>query len=758
MKGTLILITIVLFMFSAVPVIQAGTCSGAYNDNTVWWGALGHNTFDTTYRSPFGAVKTDQSTVTLRFRTCHSDVTGVRVRVWDDKTDQETWYTMSFDYNYWDDPVHDDLDFWKLDLPIPTYPTILYYMFEIKDGSDTDYYIDDDIKFYGGGWGTVSDNWDDSKSFQLTVYDKDFVVPEWLKGAVIYQIFPDRFRNGDTTNDPVHGTDYIYGDNVNFLSWEETLCDPRNIVSPTCQDEWGNVFYGGDLQGVIDKLDYLEDLGVTAIYLNPIFKAPSNHLYDTQDYKAIDPYFGTLSTFQSLATQAEAKGIKLILDGVFNHTSSDSPYFDSDKRWNSSLSLLPEAQWGTNDGSGACESISSPYRSWYTFTGPGSDPDCLICIGGCYYKWGIFGTLPKLNAANSGVRDMVYDDGTNSVARYWVNQGADGWRFDVGDEIDPGLTHDPNNTFWEGFRTAVKAQNSNAIMLGEVWGDVSPLLLGNEWDSVMNYRFRSAMLDWMFNDCSGNGCGSYNGFDKYFQDNDNNMNSAGGEINYITESQFDLRLKSIQEDYPPQSWKAMMNLMGSHDTNRILWLLKKISNDSASDAIAKLKFLSIFQYTYVGAPTVYYGTEAGLAPAAVWDTMWSKWEDDPYNRAVYPWSDKGPYDDSRTANTTLISHYEDLGTIHNTYSVFKTGDYQTLHTDDTNRIFVFRRYNASSDAVVIMNRHNTSSKNVTIDVSSFLSNGTTLTDVLNSGTYTVSNGNLTVNNISNLWGVVLVKN
>ncbi|MCP4150632.1 MAG: hypothetical protein GY757_22995 [bacterium] len=756
MRGLFVIITI-LFVFVSTTHIEAGTCTCAGQDNNIFWDALGHDTFDTTYRSPFGAVKTDQGTVTLRFRTCHYDVNSVRVRVWDDATNQERWYTMSFDYNSWDDPTHDDLDFWKLELPIPTYPTILYYFFEVKDGTDTDYYIDDDIKFYGGGWGMAVDNWDDSQSFQLTVYDKNFIVPEWLKGAVIYQIFPDRFRNGNTSNDPVTGTDYIYGDNAHTLAWEETLCDPRDIVAPKCENEWGNVFYGGDLQGVIDKLDYLENLGVTAIYLNPIFKAPSNHLYDTQDYMEIDSYFGTLATFQTLATQAGTRGIKLILDGVFNHTSSDSKYFDSDKRWDSNGDLLPENNWGTNDGSGACESTSSPYRSWFTFTGSGSDPDCQICIGGCYNKWGIFGTLPKLNAWNTGVRNLVYANGTNSVANYWVNQGAAGWRFDVGDEIDSGLTHDPTNTFWEGFRTAVKAQNSNAVMLGEVWGDVSPLLLGNEWDSVMNYRFRSAVLDWMFNNCSGNGCGSYDWIRKYFEDNDNNSSSSGGAIDYITETQFDLRLKSIQEDYPPQSWKAMMNLLGSHDTNRILFLLKKISNDSASDAINKLKFLAIFQYTYVGAPTVYYGDEAGLASEAVWDTMWSKWEDDPYNRAVYPWSDMGPYDDGRTVNQGLLSHYTTLGTIHNNYSVLKTGDYETLLTDDTNRIFAFRRYSGTSNAVVILNRDNNSSHSVTVNVGTFLSNGTTLTDALNGGNYTVSNGTITISNLSSLWGAVLIK-
>ncbi len=737
------------FLLAPRPAM-ADQCTGASNDNNVWWGGLGHDSFDSTYRSTFGAVTTSQGNVHIRFRTCQGDVTGVRLRVWNDRDNTESWYNLSWEYNDNSDPAIGPADFWGVDLPIPTTPTILYYFFEVTDGSDTDYYVDDDVKFYGGGWGEAVDNWDDTRSYQVTVYDPNFTTPSWMKNAVVYQIFPDRFRNGDTYNDPTTGGDWIYGDHaIEHASWTDPPCDPRasdggDGTGPCEQDLWSVDFFGGDLAGITEKINsgYFTDLGVTALYLNPIFRSPSNHLYDTQDYLSIDPYFGDLPDFQNLISAANTKGIKVILDGVFNHTSSDSPYFDRYSRWDSSGNLTSPSGPDGDDDSGACESGSSAYYDWYFFPdqgNPGKDDGTVVyCANGAgdanqtYEAWYGYSSLPKLNNANSGVRNLIYSNGTSSVGPYWISQGASGWRLDVAGDIDPNPTSDPSNDFWEGFRSAVKGQNSNAVILGEEWGDASGWLLGGEWDSAMNYRLRSAILSWLA--------------DKSFSDNDSNSSSASGPISPISITQFDNRIRSIQEDYPPPAWYAMMNLLGSHDTNRILFLLKKSSDPESADmAKAKLKLATIFLFTYPGAPTIYYGDEVGLAPDGVWDG--TTWQDDPYNRATYPWSDKGGSPD-----TDLYNHYKKLAAIRNSHAAYRTGGFETLLVDDTNHTYAYVRTVSGGAGLVILNR-DTSAHTVTVDVHEYFNDGAVLADLLNGASYTVAGGNVSVP-VNALWGAV----
>ncbi len=739
--------------------LKVDTTSGGCNsadqfDNNVYWNGLGHNSFDTYYRSTFGAVTTVQGTVTLRFRTCMDDVSSVpQIRLYNDRTNGDTTTALTFD-GHGADASLGGVTYWRTTVSIPSSATILYYVFNATDGTATAWYRDDDPKFYGGGWGTGESAQQTAydNSYQLTVYDSTFTTPSWLRNAIIYQILPDRFRNGSKANDPVQAGDWIYGQTVRKLAWNVDLCDPRG---GTCPNEYSNQFYGGDLQGLIDELDTLQRLGVTTVYLNPIFQAPSNHLYDTQDYLTVDPYFGNLTTFQTLNTQAEARGIKLILDGVFNHTSSDSKYFDRYNRWDASGNLTSPGGPGTNDLSGACEATSSSWRSWFTFvagTGKCYDgtPGNLSLT---YWDWAGYDSLPKLVSSLTAVRNYIYASGTGSVARYWLNQGGDGWRFDVGGDVDPGTATGDSNGYWAGYRTAARTQYSDAGLLGEEWGDASAWLVGDQWDSVMNYRFRSAVLSWLFDSCSGNGCTG----GTVFQENDSNSSSSSGSISYITPTQLDLRLKSIREDYPPAAWSAMMNLMGSHDTNRVRFLLKKISGDNAATALIKWKLAGVLAFTYPGAPTLYYGDEAGLAPDGVWDGTW--WQDDPYNRAPYPWADEG-----RTPDTTLQEHFRKLAVLRGQYSVLRTGELTTLLTDDTNKVYAYSRTTGTTDLAVVALNRDSAAHTASVSGLNSAFNGTVLYDVLNcSGSpvscaaYTVTGGGISNIPVAPLWGAVLVE-
>ncbi|MBE9506780.1 MAG: hypothetical protein IMY86_01915, partial [Chloroflexi bacterium] len=371
------------------------------HDDNVWWDGLGHDSRDDLYRVPWGAVTTG-TPVMLRFRTFQGDVTGVTLRVWSTAAEAQTLYPMELVATT-DDPPY-GYDYWQATIPAQDEPTILWYRFIVRDGSDEDFYEDDDL--FDGGWGTPYDDSPDS-SFQIDVYEPDFETPDWMKNAVVYQIFPDRFNNGRRWSDPRPSDPTVYENPVIKQSWNKDLPEGycRAYEGVTCDEEpMGRDFFGGDLRGVIRKLDYLEDLGVTAIYFNPIFKAPSNHLYDTTNYYRIDPYFGTIGDYVRLVRQARKRGIHVILDGVFNHTSSDSLYFDRYSRYRTL---------------GAYESQDSPFYDWYTFNEWPDD----------YNSWWGFDSLPVLTEIQE-VRDFVY--GRNrSVARWWLKLGAAGWRLDV---------------------------------------------------------------------------------------------------------------------------------------------------------------------------------------------------------------------------------------------------------------------------------------------------------------------------------------
>jgi glycosidase len=743
--------------------------SATTGDNNIYWSGLLHDSFSTNYRSPIGPVTSAQGTVTLRFRTCQNDVTAANIRVWNDRTNTQTITPLTAGSNA-TEPGVGNVTYWSVNLPIPTDPTILYYVFSATDGSSTAYYRDDDPKFYGGGYGTAEGTQSVAygSSYQLTVYDPAFSVPAWMQRGVVYQIFPERFRDGNPANDPAAGR-FSYGGAAIARSfqanWNYTLCDPRNTYIPWCPNQYGDNFYGGDLAGITAKISdgYFTRLGVTVLYLNPIFRSPSNHKYDTANYLEIDPDFGTLADFQALVAAADAHGIRIILDGVFNHVSSDSTYFDFYRRYDSA-GHLTSAGVGTDDNSGACESPASPYRNWFyipdSLGSPATGPSDRCAADDAspwsltYSAWYGYGSLPKLQANSAAVRNLIWNNGTNSVGPYWVNQGADGWRFDVGGDVDPGVTNDPANDYWEGFRSAVRSVNNQTLTLGEEWGDASAWLLGNEWDSVMNYRFRSTVLSWLFTGCSGNGCTGGTAF----EDNDSNAGSSSGTIAYISPSQFNARLRSIQEDYPPMAFKAMMNLAGSHDTNRLRFLLKKINNDNDSAAAQRMKEWWLFAFTYAGTPTLYYGDEVGINHDGVWAN--SKWEDDPYNRIPFPWTDTpGSYSPD---TTNLLPFARQMASIRHSYRALQDGDVQHgLIVDDANQLYGFARTNGAQTALIALNRSGSAHAATFSGLNAApynLADGTLLVNALNlsAGTYAVSGGSVTVN-VSSSWGVILLE-
>lgn len=705
---------------------------GAIDDN-VLWDDLFHDSRDPLYRTPSGPV-TAGTPVVLRFRSASNDLTAARVRVWDDRNNVQLSYTMT------KVATESPYDYWEVTLP-STLPTIFWYRFIAQDGTAVAYYEDDAARLGGAGqaYGTSQD-----RSWQLTVYDPAFTTPDWVKNAVVYQIFPDRFRDGTPGNNPSDGT-FFYDEPGGTVtrslttSWNTPICDPRSAGS--CAGTYSRNFYGGDLQGIIDKLDYLKALGVTAIYLNPVFKSPSNHKYDTSDYGEIDPGFGDLATFQALATEAHNRGMHLILDGVFNHSSSDSSYFDRYSRYATT---------------GACESIASPFRAWYFFSGTGP------CAGQGYTSWFGYDSLPKLNSSSSAVRDLIFAGGSPSpssaIARYWLAQGADGWRLDVGGDVDPGLTNDPANDYWEDFRTAVRAEKPGAYITGEEWGNASPWVLGNEWDAVMNYQLSSALLSFWR--------------DTTFTDNDHNAGTSAGPLAPLTPSQLDERLRNLEERYPAESLQAMMNLLGSHDTNRALYLLDENAgvgnptlyqnaNYDWSGAIQRLKGVALLQMTLPGAPTIYYGDEVGLAgPPA---SSSGQWEDDPYNRQPYPWLDQSgtpfyTHLQLQASQDAIADYYKLLTGARNGHAALRTGDLRTLKIDDANKVYAYGRKLADdSDAAVILVNRTTSAQDITVDLGGYLPNGAVFEDVLNgNASYTVSGGQLTVSAVRAMNGALLV--
>jgi glycosidase len=677
------------------------------HDNNVEYAGLGHNSQDTLYRTPGGAVPAG-TTVTLRFRTYHNDVTGVRARLFDTAAGAQSFKDMSLvasDVSCYDpSQPAETCDFWQTTVSPPV-PTTLYYRFIVRDGTSTAYYADD--SWQDGGWGTPTPNEIDN-SYPITVYDPTFTPITWMKNAVIYQIFPDRFLNGRHNND-AGGSEIRYGyppsplDKIQVKSWgslPEGYCvNYVNPATPCTEGPRGRDYFGGDLKGVDQQLDYLKSLGVTVLYLNPIFDAASNHGYDTRDYLQINPLFGTQKDWDNLQKHATQLGMHIILDGVFNHVSSDSPYFD---RYHHYAAV------------GACESVNSPYRSWFTFTpkanGPCAGPGGSNTMD--YSSWFGFDTLPVLNKNVQAVRDLIYA-GPNSVARTWLQRGAAGWRLDV--MSDPSFP----DQYWQQFRAAVKSVKSDAPIICECWmrGDVLPKVHGDTADTTMNYRFRNAVTGFL---------GTVD--NKGFHDDGASLEPP---------SRFALKMSSLREDYPDATYQTAMNLVDSHDTERILWSLtpgpsnrESREFNAANLAIGKARqrLASLIQFTVPGAPTIYYGDEVGMTGAT-----------DPDDRRTFPWNPDG----TPGGDASIRAYYTKLAAIRAANQVLRDGTLKFLLTDDTDNTLAYAMRTGGELAIIAVNRNETP-QTLTIPLAGYLPDGVTFTDALNGGTAQSSGGFLTI--------------
>ncbi len=438
----------------------------------------------------------------------------------------------------------------------------------------------------------------------------DYTVPAWARDAVYYYIFPERFRNGDPRNDPKPGVDKFHDKTVEFhQDWNERPYVPHS--GDGSDDEYSNDFFGGDIAGIIEKLDYIKSVGANTLYITPLFTAASNHKYDTADWKHIDPHFGSNDDFSRLCAEAARRGIRVLPDASLNHTGADSIYFD---------------RYGTRGGQGAFSNgkinPASPYASWYTFDATQSEPDKQ------FKGWVGVLDLPELNKRSQSYRDFAYR-APDSVMKMWLDRGAAGWRMDVA----PWVPDD----FWREWRAEIKRKKPDALTVSETWFDASKFFLGDEFDSTMNYIFRSAVLD-------------------YANDGDATLMVANLEL--------------MREAYPPQSFAALMNLLSTHDTARSLHVLGDVDGQSTPEQVAlakqKLRLAVFFQMTYPGSPAIFYGDEVGVTGGA-----------DPMNRGTYPWADRGGHPD-----TALLSDFRRLTRLRHDLPVLRHGTLLApLHVD-----------------------------------------------------------------------------
>lgn len=553
-----------------------------------------HDSHIAQFRQPFGAVA-GGSRVWLTVQVARPPFPdAVLLRVWQDGVG-ETLKAMTL-------ATEDTSGHWyTTELSVPPEPGWLWYSFQITVGERL-YFYGDNAEGLGGEGQLYEQN---PPSYQITVYRPGTVTPHWFKHAVMYQIFPDRFYR-------TAGEYPLKPGSVLQSHWENTPGYVRDVDSGRML---AYDFFGGNLRGIQEKLPYLKELGITVLYLNPIFSSVSNHRYDTADYKTVDALLGGDAAFRELCEAAEAAGIRLILDGVFSHTGDDSRYFN---------------RYGRYPDIGACQSPASPYYTWYRFHQyPHS-----------YEAWWGIDTLPNVEEMEPSYRDFIIRN-PDSVIRHWLRQGAKGWRLDVADELP--------DEFIVELRQAMQETDREAVLIGEVWEDASRkesygvlrrYLQGDELDSVMNYPFRSVLLDFAL--------GRQDAF----------------RIHRL--------LMSLYENYPRHHFYALMNLIGSHDVPRALTVLGEAPDDlkgyeqavhrlspaARRLAGARLKMLALWQMTFPGVPCVYYGDEAGVEGFK-----------DPYNRRTYPWGRE---------DGELLGWYRQVIALRHQHAFLRTGEWISL--------------------------------------------------------------------------------
>ena len=465
-------------------------------------------------------------------------------------------------------------ELFECNLSLPGWPGLMWYYFIAEDDQGETWYLGN-AQDGMGGVGEVSR--DQPQGYQITVYDASATTPEWLRNGMMMQIMVDRFnRSGPLDVTKLPPASYYH------QHWDD---NPALIIN---DDKYGdnanNDYFGGNLRGVMDKLDYIQSLGVTVLYFNPIFKARSNHKYNTGDYRMIDPGFGTEEDFRELCMAAAARGIRVVLDGVFSHTGSDSLYFNKD---------------GNYGSGGAYNDRNSPYAGWYRFRNWPDD----------YESWWGFKTLPNVNEENESYREFIIN-APDSVTAHWLRAGAAGWRLDVADELPMDFIRE--------IRKRIRREKPDAALIGEVWEDPSHKIaydemrcycLGDTLDCTMNYPLRLAILDF--------------------------LRCRIGAMEFVR------RVENLQENLPLPFFYSQMNLLGSHDTPRAINMLADVGEMSPERekrrpmqlkpedfARGRRRMIAAWQMICAlpGMPCLYYGDEAGMTGMA-----------DPYCRGTYPW-------------------------------------------------------------------------------------------------------------------------
>ena len=630
-----------------------------------------HDSQDINYRSPVGAAEAGSKVrMSLRLRT-KEGIRQVILRCWQDQTGE---YLIPLETK--DDPFQEE-HLYSGWLPLPEKGGLVWYYFIISMEDGTWYYGNNPEQL--GGMGTLYDHV--PPSFQITVFNKGAKTPDWFKHAVMYQIFPDRFSREGNTIIEKKGA-------VFHACWQD---DPCYYKDPDTKEIVAYDFFGGNLKGIEKKLDYLKDLGISVIYLNPVFESESNHHYDTGDYHKIDPILGSNEDFRHLVDTAKAKGIRIILDGVFSHTGSNSRYFNREGQYNTI---------------GAFQSPDSPYYEWYNFRNFPYE----------YESWWNFSTLPDVKETTPSYMDFIIYD-KDSVMHHWMKEGIAGWRLDVIDELPAA--------FSQAFFAELKKTNPDAVMIGEVWEDAShkvaygvprEYLCGQEMDSAMNYPFRQILFDFLLG---------------------------------RTDARMSLRrFESLRENYPRENFYAMMNLIGSHDVERAITVLgeepfydgmpaieqsrARLSDDQYNLGMARLFMAALWQMTYPGVPCVYYGDEIAMQGFK-----------DPYNRRPYDWEH---------GDTYVRSRYERMIRVRNEHTALQTGELLPLYAEGDVMAFarlvrggrdVFGEPAKDECFISLFNRSLKEKKTVTLQVGDFADG--VFADAFHPETrFTVENGQLTV--------------
>lgn len=581
------------------------------------------NSRDAEYRSPFGAVKRNEE---IHFKIClprNMECTGAQLAVNADGGEK-----LYFDM-FWCGMRDDDFEWWECDFT-PSNDNIYWYHFQLDTRHNGRKYLSKT----NSGCAKIID-YGNPVCWQITAYQEDFNVPQWLSGGLIYQIFPDRFSCSGKKHKGVPDDRKIHENWNDTPDWW-----PNEHGKITNSD-----YFGGDLAGITEKLDYIKSLGVTCIYLNPIFEAHENHRYNTANYEKIDPMLGDESDFRMLCNEAHKRGIRIILDGVFSHTGSDSIYFNKNGRY---------------PLNGAYNTFDSPYHSWYKFKNFPND----------YAAWWGIKTLPEIIEEDSNYLDYMM--GEDGILRRWLRAGADGWRLDVADELP--------DIFLDRLRQAVKKENPEAVIIGEVWEDATNkiayslrrrYLQGEQLDSIMNYPFKDAILGFL--------------------------------VGYPAENMLEI-IMNILENYPPQVINILMNHIGTHDTERAITVLAgeqcgsnsrqwqsehHLSPEDYRRGVQMMKMASLMQYTLPGVPSLYYGDEAGLEGYR-----------DPFNRGCYPWGNE---------DKELIEWYKFLGEFRHNCPILKDAKFKPyncasrlfsyIRSSDEGKLFV--AINASYDEIQV---------------------------------------------------------